>query len=132
MTSPIPLRKVLPTTPNDTPQPTPPQTPKVVPTKIPSIILKKKSVINENNNIKDNFECKNIDYKILASEECTLQIDCGIELNNVPFYTMICDDDLFNLMHYMKPVIKGETTFDICIKNSVNVDRNITISYITF
>ena len=94
-------------------------------------IVKKKSVINPTKTNDFKFECKTVPCMILPNEECTLQVnpESGDNIKTVPIYSIVCTDDLFNLTHYLKPLNMNDTSFEICVKNSTDQIRNISITY---
>jgi len=98
--------------------------------------IKKRSVIVEDA-IKEpiqsqpHLESKTVECDILPNEECTLQVipSSGNVITSVPLYSIVCPDDLFGLVHYLKPIDGKSPSFDICVKNLTSQERKMSITY---
>ena len=97
------------------------------------LVSKKRSIIAEDEpqeDIQPMFENKTVKCILLPKEECTLQITPESKIiKTIPLYCLMCDDELFKICHYMKPIKTGDNSFDICVKNLSDEKRNIFIIY---
>ena len=106
---------------------------------IPNITKNTLRIITKIDTPNDNIqqiEYNTISCVILGNEECSLKITpTNIGTIKQVQYTISCDDDLYGLNHYLKPLQKDDNNntissdFSIDLKNESEKDRNITINY---
>lgn len=108
------------------------QTQTQTPVNTPNITKESLNIIQK----KDiDFESKTIENDIIQldpyEQACfTVQIDNKDKTIKSLFYSLICDDQLYSLNHYLYKIEKS--SFKICIENKIENSRIISISYLAF
>lgn len=98
----------------------------------PNITKESLNIINFKNDIE--YEQKILEYAIELmpyEQACfTINIENQKQLIKTIFYSLICDDTHYMMNHYIYKIDKS--SFKICIENTYDAPRKISISYLVF
>lgn len=99
----------------------------------PSPILKETlNILNLKNDIEYEHKFLENSIELIPMEQACFTIH--IENQNQPiktiFYSLICDDTHYNINHYIYKIDKS--SFKLCIENTYDSPRKISISYLAF
>lgn len=101
------------------------------PVNTPNITKESLNIIQKKN---IDFESKTIENSIQLEpyeQACfTITLENQDKKIKSLFYSLICDDQLYSLNHYLYKI--ENSSFKLCIENKNETQRNISISYLAF
>lgn len=98
----------------------------------PNILKETLNIINVKNDIEYEHKFLENSIELIPMEQAcfTIHIENQTKPIKTIFYSLICDDTHYHLNHYINKVDKS--SFKICIVNTYDTPRKISISYLVF